>query len=487
MDFLTTLVNAINSIIWSQYVLIPLLLLTGLYFTIKSRFLQVRMLPEMIKSLTHKPEHVDEDAVSSFEAFTVGLASRVGTGNLAGVAIAIVIGGAGAVFWMWVVAILGSVSAFVESTLAQLYKVHDKEVKFRGGPAYYMRDGLGSKAMGVAFAILISLCFGLIFNAVQANTIVNAGANALAIEGFQTFAIIAGICLVALAGYIFFSGTKKIAEFTSKMVPFMAMLYLLIAALVIVIRFRDIPEVFAMIISGAFSPDAAFGGAIGITLIQGIKRGLFSNEAGMGSAPNAAASADTDHPVRQGLIQSFGVYIDTLVICSATAFIILVSGIELDPSATDGISVTMNALAEVVGNWSIYFLLIAIFFFAFSSILGNYYYAQSNIEYLSEKKSSVRNFKLVVLAMVMFGSVASSDLVWALADLFMGSMAILNIIAILRLNKQAFFLLDDYENQLKEGKNPVFDSAKYEDYSHFEIWNSEMNGMVSEEDRKFEV
>ncbi len=476
MEFLSALVNGLNNIIWSQYVLIPLLLLTGLYFTIKSRFIQVRMLPEMVRSLTHTPAHIDDEAVSSFEAFTVGLASRVGTGNLAGVAIAIVIGGAGAVFWMWVVAIFGASSAFVESTLAQLYKVHDEEVKFRGGPAYYMKNGVGSKLMGVAFAILISLCFGLIFNAVQANTIVSAVGNTLAAEG-NTFAVVVGIILVALAGYIFFSGTKKIAEFTSKMVPFMAVLYLIIAAVVIVLRFNEIPTVLGMIFSQAFTGQAALGGGIGITLIQGVKRGLFSNEAGMGSAPNAAASADTDHPVRQGLIQSFGVYIDTLIICSATAFIILVSGIPLDPSATDGISVTMNALASVVGDWAIYFLLVAIFFFAFSSILGNYYYAQSNIEYLSEKKESVKLFKIVVLGMIMFGAVASSDLVWALADLFMGLMAILNIIAILRLNKQSFILLEDFESQLKDGKTPIFDSSKYEEFKQFEIWDSSKNGM----------
>lgn len=477
MEFLTTLVNGLNNIIWSQYVLIPLLLITGLYFTVKSRFIQIRFIPEMIRSIKHKPAHIDDDAVSSFEAFTVGLASRVGTGNLAGVAIAIVVGGAGSVFWMWVVAIFGASSAFVESTLAQLYKVHDEEVKFRGGPAYYMRDGLGAKAMGAAFAILISLCFGLIFNAVQANTIVSAFANTLDQDAHGHFAVVVGIVLVTLAGYVYFSGTKKIAQFTSKMVPLMAVLYLIIAAIVIILRINEIPTVLGMIFSQAFTPQAVVGGGVGTTIIMGVKRGLFSNEAGMGSAPNAAASADTDHPVRQGLIQSFGVYIDTVIICSATAFIILVSGIPLDPSATDGISVTMNALAEVTGNWAMYFLLIAIFFFAFSSILGNYYYAQSNIEYLSEKKSTVRNFKFVVLFMIMFGAVASSDLVWALADLFMGSMAILNIIAILRLNKHAFFLLDDYERQLKEGKNPIFDSSMYEEYKEFELWDSSKNGM----------
>ncbi len=473
MDFIANIVNFLNGIIWSTYVLIPLLLVTGLFFTIKTRGLQVRMIPQMFKSITADSD-ANEDGISSFEAFTVGLATRIGTGNLAGVAIAIVTGGPGAVFWMWVVAILGSVSAFVESTLAQLYKVHDPETKYRGGPAYYMRDGLKLPKMGVAFALLLTLSFGLIFNAVQANTITYAASTALEIhENVPLFNAAIGIFLVVLSGYIILGGTKKIADFTSKMVPFMAFLYLGIAAIVIVVRFDQIPAVIYEIVSNAFSFEAAFGGAIGITIIQGVKRGLFSNEAGMGSAPNAAASADTKHPVRQGLIQSLGVYIDTLVICSATAFIILVSDIPLDPTATDGISVTMNALAAVLGHWAIYFLLAAIFFFAFSTIIGCYYYAQSNLEYLTSNKKVLFYFKLIVMALIMFGSVASSDVVWALADLAMGSMAILNIIAILLLRKDAMMLLKDFEVQLKTGKDPEFDSSIHPGYEHLDIWNKQ--------------
>ncbi len=478
MEFLTSLVDTLNNIIWSQYILIPLLTLSGLYFTVRTRFLQIRLLPAMVKSITLKPEEsIDsEEAISSFEAFTVGLASRVGTGNLAGVAIAIVVGGAGSVFWMWVVAILGAVSSFVESTLAQLYKVQDDNVGYRGGPAYYIRDGLNSKFMGAVFSVLLILCFGLFFNAVQSNTISNAALNTININlPDLTFKILAGLFLITLTSYIVFGGSKRIANFTSKMVPFMAILYIAIGLLVIILRFKDIPTVLHMIFEGAFTADAAVGGAIGITIIQGVKRGLFSNEAGMGSAPNAAASATTDHPVNQGLIQTFGVYIDTLLICSLTAFIILVSGVPLDPSATDGISITMTALSSIVGNWSIYFLLIAIFFFAYSSILGYYYYAQANVEYLSEKKSSLRIYQFSLIGIILFGSISSSDLVWALADLFMGIMAILNITAILLLSKQAFFLLDDYEKQLKEGKNPVFDSSKHKGYEHFAIWNKELN------------
>ncbi len=473
MEMLSNIVNGLNNIFWSQYCLIPLLLGVGLFFTIKTGFVQVRLIPEMFRSITGSESNAEDGKhISSFEAFTVGLASRVGTGNLAGVAIAIVIGGPGSVFWMWLVAILGSASAFIESTLAQLYKVKDDEVHFKGGPAYYMRDGLKQKWMGVAFAISISICFGLIFNAVQANTIVHATMNTIKADANETtVTAIIGLILVLASGFILFGGTKKIADFTSKLVPIMALFYIILAIVVIVLRIDRVPEVFGMIIDGAFSSKAALGGGIGVTVIQGVKRGLFSNEAGMGSAPNAAASATTDHPARQGLIQSLGVYIDTLLVCSATAFIILVSDIPIDSNATDGITVTMNALSAVVGGWANYFLFIAIFLFAYSSILGNYFYAQSNIQYLSKNPRIITIFKVVVLLVVFWGSISSSDIVWAFADLSMAIMAILNIIAIVLLHKQAIALLKDFNSQLRKGQKPVFDSSKHEEFKHFEIWD----------------
>ncbi len=458
----------ISDIIWSQFVLVPLLLGTGLYFTIRTRGLQVRLLPQMLKSITEKPKDMGEKDISPFQAFAVGLASRVGTGNLAGVAIAIAVGGPGAVFWMWIVAILGSVSAFVESTLAQLYKVRDTEVEFRGGPAYYMRDGINSKAMGVAFAILISLCFGLIFNAVQANTITSALAKTAGADS-SIFPIIIGMILVVLTGYILFGGSKRIANFSSIIVPFMAALYIILAFIVVLLRIQEIPAVLHMIFADAFDFNSAIGGGIGITIIQGVKRGLFSNEAGMGSAPNAAASATTNHPAKQGLIQCFGVYVDTLIVCSATAFIILSSGVETN-GASDGIALTMDAMASVLGDWAVIFLTVAIFFFAFSSILGNYYYAQSNIEFIKNNKVIVSIFKIIVLAMVFWGAVATSETVWAMADLFMGLMALLNIAAILTLGKKAFLLLKDYEQQLSEGKDPEFNASIYPEFSDREIW-----------------
>ncbi len=469
MEFIIDKLLAFSDLIWSQYVLIPLLLGTGLYFTIRTGALQVRLLPQMVKSITEKPVNAGEKDITPFQAFAVGLASRVGTGNLAGVAIAIAVGGPGAVFWMWIVAILGSVSAFIESTLAQVYKVRDTEVNFRGGPAYYMRDALKSKGMGVSFAILISLCFGLIFNAVQANTIASALSKQTGLDG-NIMPIIVGIFLVILTGYILFGGSKRIANFSSVIVPFMAFLYIILAFIVIILRIDQIPEVLSMILTDAFDFNSALGGGIGVTIIYGVKRGLFSNEAGMGSAPNAAASATTNHPAKQGLIQAFGVYVDTLIVCSATAFIILSSGVETT-GASDGIALTMDAMASVLGDWSITFLTIAIFFFAFSSILGNYYYAQSNIEFIKNNHVVVNIFKVVVLMMVFWGSVSSSDIVWAMADLFMGLMAILNIIAILLLGNKALLVLKDYEGQLKAGKDPEFNSANYEEFKELEIWH----------------
>ncbi len=473
---LLDIVNYINGILWSVWVLIPIMLAVGLFYTIRTKGVQFTLLPDMIKAITkHGSKKEDDQAISSLEAFIVGLASRVGTGNLAGVAIAIAIGGAGSIFWMWLVALIGSASAFAESTLAQLFKVHDKETKFRGGPAYYMRDALGSKGMGVAFAILISLCFGLIFNAVQANTISASVVNTLGFDPSSApivkFAI--GLLLASFTAYVLFKGAHTIANVTKVIVPIMAISYLLIALIIIILNITYIDDVFVMIIQGAFDPTAAAGGITG-AMINGVKRGLFSNEAGMGSAPNAAASADTSHPVLQGLIQTLGVFVDTIVICSATAFIILISGVDLSSSG-DGIVLTGNALSSVLGDWSLYYLTFAVFCFAFSSILGNYYYAQSNIEFINENSSTLKTFKFIVVLLVFFGSVASSALVWALADVFMGLMAILNLVAIILLSKYVMLLLKDYKELKQNNKEIVFDSSKYEETKHLQIWNKQQN------------
>ncbi len=477
MEFLNNLVNQINGILWSVWVLIPLMIIVGIYFTVGTKGVQFRLLPDMFKAITKQDTDLDENAITPFEAFIVGIASRVGTGNLAGVAIAISIGGPGAVFWMWVVALMGSASAFAESTLAQLYKVHDEETKYRGGPAYYMRDAIGSKKMGATFAVLITLCFGLIFNALQANTIAGSLVNSfdIAEANQQIFVIGVGILLAGFTAYVLFKGSHMIANVSKVIVPIMAISYVAIAVLIILFNLSELDDVFKMIIDGAFNTSAAAGGISG-ALINGIKRGLFSNEAGMGSAPNAAASADTKHPVLQGLIQSLGVFVDTLIICSATAFIILVSGVDYT-GAEDGIALTGDAMAAILGDWSLYYLAFAVFCFAFSSILGNYFYAQSNVEFLgsdaedASDSNAVRNFKLVVVAFIFFGSVAGSSLVWNLADVFMGLMAVLNLIAIMMLSSRVFLLLNDYM-ELKKANKPIkFDASKYEETKHLDIWS----------------
>lgn len=474
MDAIVTLVTNISNLIWSVYVLIPLLIIGGLYFTISTKFSQFTMIPEMFRSLTRKSIEVEDKkhVITPMQAFFIGLSSRVGTGNLAGVAIAISVGGPGAMFWMWIIALIGSSSALIESSLAQLYKVHDKETIYRGGPAYYMQNGLNSKLMATTFAVSISICFGLIFNAVQSNTISGALANSLSISdaNLSTFNMLVGLFLVILTGIILFGGAQWISKATSAIVPFMAGLYLILALLVVIIRIDQIPYVLQLILTNAFTVQAGIGGGAGAAFMLGLKRGLFSNEAGMGSAPNAAASATTDHPVNQGLIQSLGVFVDTLIICSATGFIILSSGVDYQ-NAEDGIALTQNAMASVLGDWATVFLAIAIFFFAFSSILGNYFYSQSNIEYLKDSKAAVKGFKVLVLLMVFWGAIAGSTFVWTLADLFMGIMAIINIIAILLLSKQALLLLKDYKEQRKTTDSPIFDSSKYPEFDHITIWN----------------
>lgn len=470
MEFLTNLVDQINNILWSEYVLVPLLVFSAIYFTIRTRFVQIRLFPVMIK-LVFSNSKSSGNKVSSVEAFAVGLASRVGTGNIAGVALAIISGGPGSVFWMWIIAIFGAANSFVESTLAQLYKVKDRNTGYRGGPAYYIRDGIGNKVVSKIFAFLIVLSLGIFVNMVQINTISNA---AIKIFGFENhrlfFTALIGFIVVILTVMIIIGGTKKIADFTSRFVPFMACIYIGMALLVVILQYREIPAVISLILSDAFTGQAMAGGVVGTTIIFGIKRGLFSNEAGMGSAPNAAASADTDHPVKQGLIQSLGVYIDTLVICSATAFIILSSNTTLDPTATDGISVTMNALASVVGNWANYFILIAVFLFGFSTILGFYFYSVSNIEFLTTKSGAIKVFQITLLASIMFGAISNSELIWGLGDIGFALLAIVNLFSILRLGNQVLILLKDFEGQLKSNEDPQFDSSQYPEFSHISVW-----------------
>lgn len=460
MEFLNKLILLVNDFIWS-YILIALLIVIGLYFTFRTKFVQFGNIKEMFKLLGEGPSSKDKSKheVSSFQAFCIGTASRVGTGNLAGVASAIAIGGPGAVFWMWLIAIIGSASAFIESTLAQIYKVKDGN-SFRGGPAYYMEKGLKKRWMGVAFSVLIIICFGFAFNSVQSNTITAAFNSAFGINK-----LFLGVLITIASAIIIFGGVQSIAKISTIIVPIMAVAYILVALFIIITNITELPAVFKMIFSNAFGVKQVIGGGMGAALLNGIKRGLFSNEAGMGSAPNAAATATVSHPVKQGLIQTLGVFTDTLIICTCTAFIVLLSSDALvQHAATNniaiadiaGIEVTQIALGSQVGSWGQYFIAFCIFFFAFSSIIGNYYYGETNIQFISTKKIYLYLYRLLVIVMVLFGSVASMQVVWSIADVFMGLMAILNLIAIVLLGNIAIKALQDYISQRKTGNNPVF-------------------------------
>lgn len=466
MEAFTSGLNLVNDILWS-YILIVMLIGCAIWFTIKSKFVQFRMMKEMISVLGDSANKQEgrEHHISSFQAFMVSLASRIGTGNLAGVATAITIGGPGAVFWMWIVALLGSSSAFIESTLAQLYKVHGKD-SFVGGPAYYMKKGLKQPWMGILFAILIIFTFSFAFNSVQSNTICAAFEQAFQVDN-RTM----GIILTGLSLAIFFGGIQRIAKVSSIIVPVMAAGYIILAIAIIALNIHHIPYVLKTIVTHAFGWEQAIGGGIGVAIMQGVKRGLFSNEAGMGSAPNVAATADVSHPVKQGLIQALGVFTDTLIICSCTAFIILFSGVPLS-GKVNGVQLTQMALDSQIGSWGSIYVAIAILFFAYSSIIGNYYYGEANIRYITNNKKVMVLFRLLSGGMVLFGSLASLDLAWSLADVCMGLMTICNLIAITLLGKYAFRLLEDYRMQKRKGiKNPVFTKDKMKDIEKdIECW-----------------
>lgn len=465
METLQHIISEVNDVLWT-YILIAMLLGCAVYFTWCTRFVQFRNLREMLRLLTEGVPNNREGKrqVSSFQAFAVSIASRVGTGNLAGVATAIAVGGAGAVFWMWIIALLGSVNAFVESTLAQLYKRKDKD-SFIGGPAYYMQYGLGKRWMGILFAILIAITFGFAFNSVQSNTICAAWEHAFGIN--HTWM---GICLTAVTLIIIFGGIHRIATVSSWIVPIMAVGYIILALGIVIYNITEIPAVLTHIFRNAFGWEQAIGGGMGAAVMQGIKRGLFSNEAGMGSAPNVAATATVSHPVKQGFIQALGVFTDTLVICSCTAFIILVSN-PADASL-NGIQLTQAAFTEQVGSLGSIFVAIAILLFAFSSIIGNYYYGEANIRFISRRPIYLWLYRVLVSCMVMCGAVMSLDLAWSLADVTMGLMTICNLIAIVLLSRQALWLLSDYISKKKRDINPTFHKEEMpQDLRHdIECW-----------------
>ena len=459
METLQHIIDATNDLLWT-YVMIAALIGCALYFTIRSGFVQFRMLGEMIRQLVNSNErhHTEGKHISPFQAFAVSLASRVGTGNLAGVATAIAVGGPGAVFWMWIIALIGSANAFIESSLAQLYKRRTED-SFIGGPAYYILHGLKCRWMAVLFSVLTILTFGFAFNTVQSNTLCEAVENAF---GFSH--VYMGVAITAATLIIIFGGIQRIAKFSSIIVPIMALGYILLAFTIVILNIGQLPAVIELIVKSAFGMEQVVGGGLGAALMQGIKRGLFSNEAGMGSAPNVAATASTSHPIKQGLIQSLGVFTDTLIICSCTAFMILMSGIEFG-GQMDGIRLTQEALTTQIGGAGRIFVAIAIFFFAFSSIIGNYYYGEANIKFITSSRKVLNAYRLLVGVMVMSGAVMSLQTVWSLADLTMALMTLCNIAAIVLLGGQVLALLKDYRKQKSEGKDPIFRKSNIEEFA----------------------
>ena len=460
---LVRLLDAINEPVGLG--LVVLLALCGIWFTLRTRGVQFRMVGEALRLLFagDKP-HKQRRHISSFQAFNISLASRIGTGNLAGVATAIAIGGPGAVFWMWIMALIGSANAFVESTLAQLFKIKGRD-SFIGGPAYYIVKGLKSRLFASIFAVAILLDFGLTNNMVQSNTISLAFASAFGIDGPWMPLIIAALTLAVI-----FGGVQRIARISSVIVPFMALLYLGVTILVLVMRYDKIPDVFLLIVRNAFGAGQIVGGGIGTAIVYGFKRGLFSNEAGEGSAPNAAATAAVSHPVKQGLIQALGVFTDTLVICSCTAFIILCSG--LYASGANGIELTQLALTNEIGPIGASLIAVLIFFFAFSSIIGNYYYGECNLYFLTRSRRVLLGFRLLLGVLVFVGGAATLDLAWGLVDFFMAVMTLCNLLAIVLLGKYAVRCLDDYIAQRRAGRDPIYRSTTIPEIAdETECWN----------------
>ena len=445
---LNNAVSTVNTYLWN-YLIIFILIGAGLFFTMTTGAVQVRMFKEMVRLVASGAgSKTEKNHVSSFQAFCVSTASRVGVGNIAGIAIAVVLGGPGAVFWMWVIAFIGSATGFIESTLAQIYKEPVAKGGFYGGPAYYIRYGLNNKSLAVLFAILISITYGWIYNSVQANTL------AASLQIFNFDVSYTGAIVAALVGIIIFGGIHRVAKASEVIVPIMAVLYI-----AVIMNIEHFPHVIYTIITSAFDSTAAGGGLLGATIMNGIKRGLFSNEAGEGSVPNAAATAAVNHPVEQGLVQAFGVFLDTFIICTASAFIVLIVG-DYSTTGLTGVALVQHNLAQQLGSWAPAAVAIFIVMFSFSSLIGNYYYGEINISHLTDKKYCLHLFRIGVILMTFVGSIASLDLVWNLADLFMAFLVLTNVSSIVRMGRTAGLALDDYIKQRKAGiETPVFNRS----------------------------
>lgn len=477
---MTDFISAMNDSVWG--IVVWLLLAAGLYFCVRTIVVQLRLLPQMFGAVVEPA--FDEDrtlaensvgdspqkGISAFKAFTISAASRVGTGNIAGVAVAITMGGPGAVFWMWMIAIVGGATSFIEATLAQLYKTRDyANNAYRGGPAYYMTRGLNAPVLALIFGIVITLTFGFINNALQSNSIVQSVAVSANNETTALKVLIGG-GVALLTALIVFGGVQRIASFTQIFVPIMAVSYILLGGIVVAMNLGEIPGVLGDIVGHALGLREVVGASVGAAFMNGMRRGLFSNEAGQGSAPNAAGTAAVSHPCKQGLVQTLGVYFDTLVVCSVTAFIILLSHPHYG-AEVEGAALTQQSLANQVGDWGIHAVTLILFFLAFSSVIGNYYLAQSNVEYFTKSPAVMLGFRLLVVLCVFLGAIVNVPAIWALADTFTATMVVVNLCAIVPLCPVALKLLRNYSEQKRQGLDPVFQRSMLPELKNIECWD----------------
>jgi AGCS family alanine or glycine:cation symporter len=463
----------------------PVVIVLGLYFTVRTGAVQLRMIPAMFSAIAQKPvqEEIQESdgdekrskSLSAFQAFTISAAARVGTGNVSGVAGAIFLGGPGAVLWMWVMCVIAGAASFIESTLAQLWKVRADDT-YKGGPAFYIHRGLGSRGFGAFFAILFIFCFAFAFTSLQANTIVDAVTGAVAVytdpEGLPWLAPVLGIGLALLTAGIIFGGMRRVADVAQSMVPIMAAIYLILGIVIVGMNLGELPRVLSQIVVEAFDPQAVVGGGLGAVIVQGVQRGMLSNEAGMGSVPNVAATASVSHPVKQGLVQTLGVYFDTLLICSITAFIVLVSFPDVSAGG-EGLVMVQESLSTNLGAWAAVLLAVIMFLLAFTSVLGNFSYGEANMHFLTSKRGWHLAFGGAVVALVLMGSVIAVDLAWTIAGVSMVFIALINLVVIALLAPTALKLLRHYNAQRAEGLDPIFLASDLPEIKNVEVWVDE--------------
>ena len=449
---------AVTDFLWS-YILVGVLVVMGLTMTLRSRFVQIRYFGEMFRVLKQAFHH-QAGHVSSFQALTLSVAGRVGAGNIAGVAVAITLGGPGAVFWMWMVGLIGMATSFFECSLAQAYKTRDARTgTFRGGPMYYIERGVGSRGMAMVFTLLLLATFGLAFVALQSFT-----ASTSLQEAFGVPTAVTGVIMTAVVGFSIFGGVQRISRVTEIIVPIMAILYIGVTVVVVGMNITQVPEVLGLIVKSAFGLEPAVGGGIGAAIMMGVRRGLFSNEAGLGSAPNVASVAYVPHPVNQGIVQSFSVFIDTAIICTATALLIILAGLHVDAETGNGVVLTQLALAQFVGPWGETFVSLVLVLFAFSSILYNFYLGE-NATYWMNKDDRIMfiGFRVLMLLLILWGSVQDLTTIFSFADLTMALLALVNLAALAIMMKVSFRIMDDYEGQVRQGQVPVFDPQGFDD------------------------